>query len=102
LVILAGIPIGAVVLAFISAGMQDSIVGQQVENQKGSTSANNAFTNIVAIKCFNSQELEASKYLTTVQDAAKYYIKLARANAMRYHGYVCPRLLLRWTFGTFR
>jgi ATP-binding cassette subfamily B (MDR/TAP) protein 1 len=83
LVILAGIPIGAVVLAFISAGMQDSIVGQQVENQKGSTSANNAFTNIVAIKCFNSQELEASKYLTTVQDAAKYYIKLARANAMQ-------------------
>ena len=83
LVILAGIPIGAVVLAFISAGMQDSIVGQLAENQKGSTSANNAFTNIVAIKCFNSQQLEASKYLITVQDAAKHYIKLARANAMQ-------------------
>jgi ATP-binding cassette subfamily B (MDR/TAP) protein 1 len=83
LVILAGIPVCAIVLAFISSGMQDSIEGQQAENQMGSTSANNAFTNIVAIKCFNSQELESRKYLISVQDAAKYYIELARSNAMQ-------------------
>lgn len=79
--ILAGIPIGAIVLAFISSGMQESIEGQQAENQKGSAHANNAFANIVAIKCFNSQELESRRYLLAVQDAAKYYINLARANA---------------------
>ena len=81
--IAAGIPVAAIVLVFISFGMQASIEGQQAENLRASTTANNAFLNIMPVKCSNSQGLEAGRYSHAVQEAAKYYVKLARANAMQ-------------------
>ncbi|KAL9058096.1 MAG: hypothetical protein Q9162_001958 [Coniocarpon cinnabarinum] len=45
--------------------------------------ATNTFVNIVTIKCFNGQALEAAKYVACIANAAGWYVKQARMNALQ-------------------
>ena len=83
LVILASIPISAVILYFISRGIQPNIIRQSQCLSEASEVASNAFTNISLLKYFNTQAQEYRSYVVYVQKAAKWYLKQARSNAMQ-------------------
>lgn len=83
LVTLATVPVIAVVLSYISAKMQPSIQAQQEKLTQASKLANNAITSIDTVKCFNGQDWEVWQYANCVREAAKCYLKQARANALQ-------------------
>ena len=83
MVILAGVPVSAVALSFISSIMQPSIVAQELEKSRGSKLATNAISAIDVVKCSNGQDLEASEYAASVSRAAVFYLKQAWSNALQ-------------------
>lgn len=83
LVTLAAVPITAIALSFISAGMQPSIAAQQAGLTKASKLANNAFISIDTAKCFNGQNYEVRRYTSAISEAARYYLRQARSNALQ-------------------
>lgn len=95
LVTLAAVPIGVVVLAFISGRMQPAIEKQNESLTAATSQIKSAIEAIEVVKCFNAQDLEAWKYTDNIRQSAKHYITLARANSMQI-GFV--RLLTRTLF----
>lgn len=86
LVTLSTVPILAVALAWNSARMQPSIETQTEELTKASKIANNAFSVIDTVKCFNGQDFERWQYRKAIESAARYYLRLAQANALQIGG----------------
>ncbi|KAK2761305.1 hypothetical protein FQN54_001827 [Arachnomyces sp. PD_36] len=83
LVTLAAVPVTAVALSFISAKTQSSIAAQQEGLAKASKLANNAIVSIDVAKCFNGQAYEVRRYTSAIHDAARHYLRQARANAVQ-------------------
>ena len=83
LVILAGVPVSAIILSSISSVMQPSIIAQELELALAAKLANSAISAIDTVKCFNGQETEVRQYVTAVKRAAAFYLQQARANALQ-------------------
>jgi len=83
LVTLATVPIGAVVLAWISGRMQPAVDKQAAELLAAAKIAKNALTAIDTVKCYNAQDFEAWQYADIVKKAAVQYLSQARANALQ-------------------
>ena len=83
LVILATIPLSAVILHFISRGLQGHIASQGEALSEASQTANNAISNISVLKYFSTQSQESRSYIGDVRRAAAFYLKQAKANALQ-------------------
>jgi ATP-binding cassette, subfamily B (MDR/TAP), member 1 len=83
LVILAGLPVSAVIMSFISSMMQPSIIAQEIELSLASKLANSALAAIDTVKCFNGQSFELGQYKPAVLKAAKHYMKQALSNSLQ-------------------
>lgn len=83
LVTLAAVPVTAIALSFISAGMQPSVAAQQAGLTQASKLANNAIVSIDTAKCFNGQAFEVRRYTSAIHGVAQHYLKQARSNALQ-------------------
>ena len=83
LVILATLPASAVVLHFISRGLQDNIEKQADALTEASRTAHNAVTHISLLKYFNTQSQESRAYINQIRTAALYSLKQVRATALQ-------------------
>ena len=81
LVILATVPISALVLSYMSSRMQPNIDGQQIAQSQATKVCSSAIQNIETVKCFNAQDFESRKYIATFGEAAKWYVKQVKNNA---------------------
>lgn len=81
LVIFATVPVLAGVLHLLSRHLQGHIEAQGVALAAASSITHNSISNIVLLKCFNTQNLESRRYTSHVQIAASYYLKQARTAA---------------------
>ena len=75
LVVLSAIPIIAIGATVLARGLQADTDRQNEELTKATKRASNCITNIVTVKCFNTQEQEATTYAAAVQRAAVYALK---------------------------
>ncbi|KAL8997914.1 MAG: hypothetical protein Q9169_002907 [Polycauliona sp. 2 TL-2023] len=83
LITISTIPVAAIILGWISSRMQPSIEAQAQELNTASKYANNAFSAIDVVKCFNGQDFETWQYAKAIKRAAKKYLLQARANALQ-------------------
>lgn len=83
LVILASLPVSALILHLISRGLQSNIVLQSEALSEASHIANNAIAHISLLKYFNTQNQESLRYVRSVRKAAEFYLKQARTNALQ-------------------
>ena len=86
IVTLSTVPILAFLLAWNSSRMQPSIEAQAEELTKASSIANDAILDIDTVKCFNRQDFETWQYRKAIDRAARYYLRLAQANALQIGG----------------
>ena len=86
IVTLSTVPILAVLLAWNSSRMQPSIETHMEELTKASSIANDAVLAIDTVKCFNRQDFEIWQYRKAIERAARYYLRLAQANALQIGG----------------
>ena len=86
LVTLSTVPILSVALAWNSARIQTSIEMHAEELTKASSIANDAFSAIDTIKCFNGQDFERWQYRKAIKRASKYYLRVAQASALQIGG----------------
>jgi ATP-binding cassette, subfamily B (MDR/TAP), member 1 len=84
LVILASVPILAAVLHLISRHLQDHITAQGQALAGASSIAHSSISNIVLLKCFNTQSQETRQYTTHIQNAAAFYLRQARTVASQF------------------
>ena len=83
LVTLAGVPLAAVFLSWISARIQPAITAQLEELTQASKCASNSIAAIDTVKCFNGQDFEIWQYAKAVKQAANHYLVQARTNAIQ-------------------
>ena len=83
LVVLASIPVSAIILHFISRHLQDHIARQGEALSEASQTAHNAINNVSTVKYFNTQTQESRSYINKVGRAATFYLKQAKANALQ-------------------
>lgn len=83
LVILASLPVSALILHFISRGLQTHISCQSEALSHAAQIANNAISNISLIKYFNTQTETSRRYTGQIHRASTFYLKQARANALQ-------------------
>ena len=86
IVTLSTVPILAVALVWNSSRMQPSIETQTEELTNASRLANDAISAIDTVKCFNGQDHEIWQYRKAIERAARYYVRLAQANALQIGG----------------
>jgi ATP-binding cassette subfamily B (MDR/TAP) protein 1 len=82
LVVLAALPVLAMGVAMISRPMEHNLSLQAQMMTKAASVASNVFSNIVTVKCLNTQELETSRYTGIVSNGAVYFLKQAFTNAL--------------------
>jgi ATP-binding cassette, subfamily B (MDR/TAP), member 1 len=73
LVIVASIPIIAVLVPIISSRVQPNIDRQTAHLSDAAKHVTNAFSIIETVKCYNGQRQERSRYSTLLKNAARYY-----------------------------
>ncbi|KAJ9606273.1 ATP-dependent permease [Cladophialophora chaetospira] len=83
LVILSAIPVIAVGATLISRGLQTNIDRQAEQLMIATKIASNCVKNVVTVKCFSTQEEEATSYATSTRRAAVFAIKQAFSNALQ-------------------
>lgn len=83
LVILSAIPVMAIGAGLISRKFQAHVDGQYEALTKATKIASNCITNIVTVKCCNTQEREADSYKMSIRAAAIFAIKQALISAMQ-------------------
>lgn len=83
LVVLSIVPVIAVGCAIISHGMQTSIDCHSQRLTQATRVAKNAISNILTIKCFNTQNQERHKYAFAVREAAVFSLKLTFSEALQ-------------------
>lgn len=83
LVIIATIPLMALLLAFVSARIQPNVLNQRKELANASEVAINAFSNVETVKRFNGQEAELDRYKALIQRAAHWYAKQTVNNSFQ-------------------
>jgi ABC-type bacteriocin/lantibiotic exporter with double-glycine peptidase domain len=75
LIVLSAIPVIAIGATVIACGLQANIGRQNEELSTATKIASNCITNIVMVKCFNTEEEEAHTYSAAVKRAAVYALK---------------------------
>ena len=81
--ILASLPLAALVLSFVSARMQPNIDAQAEELSQATKIAGTAIPAIETVKCCNRQDYEVERFSNAIGRAAKFYRRQARANALQ-------------------
>lgn len=83
LVTLATAPVIVIAVIWLGNGMQDAFTKQQDkynEAQKYSTSALSA---IETVKCFNGQDIEVKKYMSKIEEAARWNVRVVNASGLQ-------------------
>ena len=75
LVILSGLPVIVLILAFLSSRLQPNIAGQQVEMSKAAKHISNALSSIETVKCFGGENIEFERYTAALHQAAAFYYR---------------------------
>ncbi|KAL2870203.1 ABC transporter ATP-binding protein [Aspergillus lucknowensis] len=83
LVILAGIPVVAIIVPFLAPKINASIESQQNELKSASKVVNNAVLSIDTVKCLNGQALELRKFSSKVDGAASQFLRQAHFNSLQ-------------------
>ena len=83
LVILASVPVTAVGIAIISRHIQENTERHNSNLTQAVRLATYAITNIVIVKCFNTQGQEEENYAKVVKTAAMSSLKLGFSNALQ-------------------
>ena len=83
LITLSTVPLAAVILGRLSAGMQSTVNGHAQELTKASKLANNSISSIETVKCYNGQDWEVWQYASAVKKAANFYLRQAHSNALQ-------------------
>jgi ATP-binding cassette, subfamily B (MDR/TAP), member 1 len=83
LVTLSTVPVGAFLLAWLSARMQPAIELQVEWLTQASKVAIMAISGIETVKTFNTQQSELQRYRTIVKRAASSYLNQAQSNALQ-------------------
>ncbi|KAL8824353.1 MAG: hypothetical protein Q9191_005111 [Dirinaria sp. TL-2023a] len=83
LITLSTVPFAAVILGKLSAGMQPTVNGHLQELTRASKLANSSISSIETVKCYNGQDWEAWQYASAVKNAAIFYLRQARSNALQ-------------------
>ena len=83
LVSLASGPVILVAVAWCSRGMQRNYEKQQEKLTEAQKHSNSALSAIETVKCFNGQATELQKYTACVAEGARYYYRVASANALQ-------------------
>ena len=84
LVIIATVPVVALVLGFLGAAMQPHVKKQQEKLTEASKHVSGALNAIETIKCFNGQDSELRKYSTTMQESSGWYMRVVHSNALQF------------------
>jgi ATP-binding cassette subfamily B (MDR/TAP) protein 1 len=84
LVILATLPILAVILFFVSKHLAPAIEAQKRDLSLASKYTNAAISNINTVKAYNGKDHETWQYYTTIKRTAASYFLQARANALQF------------------
>jgi len=84
LVIIAGIPFFLPFMTFCSARGTPPIALQHIETSKASKYVSNALSSIETVKCFDGQEIEHERYLSTLHRAAAFYSRQVFWFAVQY------------------
>ena len=84
LVIIAGIPFFLPFMTFCSARGTPPIALQHLETSKASKYVSNALSSIETVKCFDGQEIEHERYLSTLHRAAAFYSRQVFWFAVQY------------------
>jgi len=88
LVSLASTPIIMIAVLWAGRNMQRNYDLQQKKLTEAQKYTSSAFTAIETVKCFNGQEIEHDKYITKVAEAARFYYRVASANALQLSMFV--------------
>ncbi|KAK5162965.1 ATP-dependent permease [Saxophila tyrrhenica] len=83
LVSIASTPLIMVAVLWAGRNMQRSYDLQQKKLTEAQKYTSSAFTSIETVKCFNGQEIEHDKYMKKVSEAARFYYRVASANALQ-------------------
>lgn len=82
-VILACLPLSAIVLYVISRGIQAHIELQHRYLAEASQVSSNAISNVLLVKCFNTQAYETARYVKAVGEAAIHSLRQSRVVAVQ-------------------
>ncbi|KAK5460883.1 ATP-dependent permease [Exophiala xenobiotica] len=83
LVVLSVVPVIVVGISFISRHGHRYISGHNEKLNQAIKLANNFITNIVLVKCFNTQDQEARKYAIAIEEAAQLSLKSSIFRALQ-------------------
>lgn len=83
LVILASIPVSAVILHFVSRGLHTNIMKHSDALSAAARISIHAISNISLLKYFNTQTQESHSYINQIRIAAMFALKQARATALQ-------------------
>ncbi|KAK5226426.1 ATP-dependent permease [Exophiala xenobiotica] len=83
LVVLSVVPVIIVGISFISRHGHRYISGHNEKLNQAMKLANNFITNIVLVKCFNTQDQEARKYAIAIEEAAQLSLKSSIFKALQ-------------------
>ena len=83
LVVLSIVPVIVVGISFISRHGHRYISGHNDKLNQAMRSANNFITNIVLVKCFNTQDQETRKYALAIEEAAQLSLKSSIFRALQ-------------------
>ncbi|KAI0390783.1 P-loop containing nucleoside triphosphate hydrolase protein [Xylariaceae sp. FL0594] len=87
LVLLASVPVSAIILSFLSRPVKAAIQAQRQELSRASKYAFSALSAIDLVKVFNGLDHEAWQYLAAIRRSMQQYLIQARGNALQA-GYV--------------
>ncbi|KAK5573661.1 ATP-dependent permease [Exophiala xenobiotica] len=83
LVVLSVVPVIVVGISFMSRHGHRYISGHNEKLNQAMKLANNFITNIVLVKCFNTQDQEARKYAIAIEEAAQLSLKSSIFKALQ-------------------
>ncbi|KIW94749.1 uncharacterized protein Z519_04726 [Cladophialophora bantiana CBS 173.52] len=83
LVVLSAIPVIAIGSTLIARRVQANIDHQNAKLTTATKTANNCVTNIVTVKCFNTQDQEGNNYSAAVKEAGVFSLKQALSSSLQ-------------------
>ena len=83
LITLATVPFIMAAVFWLGRKIQPNIAKQQDKLSEAEKFSSSAFAAIDTVKCFNGQETEFQKYTESIRGAARWYARVANANAMQ-------------------
>lgn len=83
LVTICTIPVIILILAWLGSHTQGNVNMQQSKLTEALRTVTSALNSIDTVKCFNGQEVEVSKYLQKITEAAQWYYRTVNMNAQQ-------------------